>query len=202
MPESGATRGFAGRQAPPRWRALTVGAATIAYPFAVYLGFGRVAPAWLAAGLAALGLLRAWSSRDALWLYAAGGAVLLALCSAAADSWLPVKLYPVLVSAVMLSLFGFSLLKPPTVIERIARLREPSLPAEALPYVRRVTIAWCGFFAVNGSLSLASALWASERVWLLYNGFLSYVLIAAFFSGEWLVRRRMRSNLLRSRCNA
>lgn len=118
---------------------------------------------------------------------------MLALASLLGDSWLPVKLYPVLVNACLLAVFVASLLRPPTVIERIARLSDPLLPAEALPYIRKVTMAWCGFFVVNGALALATTLWASQRTWLLYNGFLAYVLMGAFFGAEWLLRRRVQA---------
>lgn len=165
-------------------------AATAAYPLLVYLGFGRWDPLWLALALAALLALRAWSGRDAVWLVAAAGALGLGAAASAAGSWMPLKLYPVLVSAVLLAVFAASVLRPPTVVERIARLREPALPPEGVAYTRKVTLAWCGFFLANGSVSAATALWASDAVWLLYNGLLAYGLIAAFFGAEWLLRRR------------
>lgn len=172
---------------------LLVTLATAAYPLLVYLGFGRWDPLWLALGLAALLFLRAWSGRDPIWVAAGIGALLLGAATAFAGSWLPLKLYPVMVSAVLLGVFGFSLWHPPTIVERIARLGEPQLPPEGVAYTRKVTIAWCGFFLANGALSAATALWASEQFWLLYNGLLAYLLIAAFFGAEWLLRRRLRA---------
>jgi uncharacterized membrane protein len=96
---------------------------------------------------------------------------------------------------VLFTVFGFSLWRPPTIVERIARLHEPQLPVQAVAYTRKVTIAWCGFFLVNGTISAASALWASNQVWVLYNGLLSYVLIGLFFAVEWLLRQRMRARV-------
>lgn len=170
-------------------------AATLAYPLVVYLGVGRWNPAWLALLLAGLMFLRAASSRDAVWLAAGVGAVLLAAATGLDGSWVPLKLYPVMVSAVLLAVFGASLWRGPTVVERIARLHEPQLPAAAIPYTRKVTIAWCGFFLANGAVSAATALWASEGVWALYNGLLAYLLIGTFFAIEWLLRQRMRARL-------
>jgi uncharacterized membrane protein len=167
---------------------LTV--ATAAYPLVVYLGFGRWDPLCLALALAALLALRAWGGRDPVWLVAAGGALALGAAGAVAGSWMPLKLYPVMVSAVLLAVFGASVLRPPTIVERIARLREPALPPEGVAYTRKVTLAWCGFFLANGTVSAGTAVWASDRVWLLYNGLLAYLLIAAFFGGEWLLRQR------------
>jgi uncharacterized membrane protein len=174
---------------------LLVTLATAAYPLLVYFGFGRWDPLWLALGLTALLFLRAWSGRDPMWAVAGIGALLLGAATALGGSWTPLKLYPVMVSAVLLGVFGASLWRGPTVIERIARLAEPQLPAEGVAYTRKVTIAWCGFFLANGTLSAATALWASEQFWLLYNGLLAYVLIAAFFGAEWLLRQRMRTRI-------
>jgi uncharacterized membrane protein len=164
--------------------------ATAAYPLVVYFGFGRWDPLWLALALAALLALRAWSGGDAVWLLAGVLALLLGATASLAGTWVPLKLYPVMVSAVLLAVFAASVLRPPTVVERIARLREPDLPPAGVAYTRRVTVAWCGFFVVNGLASAATAVWASEAVWLLYNGLIAYLLIAAFFAGEWLVRQR------------
>lgn len=171
---------------------LLVALATALYPLLVYLGFGRWDPLWLACGLAALMFLRAWCG-DPVWLAAGIGALLLGAATTLAGSWLPLKLYPVMVSAVLLGVFGASLWRGPTIIERIARITEPQLPPAGVAYTRKVTLAWCGFFLANGVASAATALWASERAWLLYNGLLAYLLIAAFFGGEWLLRRRMRA---------
>lgn len=174
---------------------LVVIAATVAYPVVVYLGFGRWQPLWLGLALAALLLLRAWSARDGVWLAAGLGAALLSLASQWGGSWVPLKLYPVMVSAVLLGVFAASLARPPTIVERIARLTEPQLPPEAIAYTRKVTLAWCGFFIVNGAVAAATVAWGSDEAWLLYNGLLSYLLMGAFFSGEWLLRQRMRSRL-------
>jgi uncharacterized membrane protein len=104
------------------------------------------------------------------------------------------KAYPLAVNAGLLVAFGLSLRPGATpVVERLARLQEPELPAHAVAYTRTVTKVWCGFFVLNASLSLATALWASEAVWALYNGALSYALMGLLFGGEWLVRRRVRA---------
>lgn len=174
---------------------LAAALATLAYPLVVYLGFGRIEPFWLAIALVALVLVRALATRDAVWLFAAVGASILALASVMGSSWVPLKLYPALVSAVLLVVFSASVLRPPTVIERIARLAEPGLPAAAVPYTRAVTLVWCVFFVCNGSIALATALWASNEAWVLYNGLVAYVLMGALFAGEWLVRQRVRARI-------
>lgn len=168
-------------------------AITALYPLAVWLGEGRVQPRYLAlllllAALARLPALRA--SVSARWAVAA--ALLLAGAAIMSNALLPLKLYPVLVNAVLLAVFGASLTSPRSLVERLARLSEPNLPAHAVAYTRSVTKLWCGFFVVNGGVALYTALWASEAVWSLYNGVIAYALMGVLFGGELLVRQRVK----------
>lgn len=103
-----------------------------------------------------------------------------------------VKLYPALVNAVLLGTFGYSLLKPPTVIERFARLKHPNPPQRVIDYARAVTKVWCVFFILNGSAAVVTAMWSSDKVWALYNGLIAYVLMGSLMGIEWLVRQRSR----------
>ena len=176
-----------------RLRALAFGLLTVAYPLLVYLAMGRFEPRWMALLLFALALLRALTSRQPLWMAAAAGAGVLALLTTLLNQALPLKLYPLLVNVVMLSVFATSLRFGPPVVERLARLQEPDLPPFAVAYTRTVTQVWCGFFVLNGGLALVTALWASDRTWALYNGLLAYVMMAVLFAGEWLVRRRVKA---------
>jgi uncharacterized membrane protein len=171
---------------------VIVAVLTVLYPFAIWLGLGRVEPRWLAVLLLVLALARAVTRREAFWWAAAGAAGLLVLAAALANDALPLKLYPVLVNLVLLLLFATSLWRPPSVIERLARLREPNLPPSGVAWTRRVTIAWCVFFLGNGGTSALTALFASDRVWALYNGLIAYLLMGLLFAGEWLLRPRHR----------
>ncbi|HTD28363.1 MAG TPA: hypothetical protein VK660_03145 [Xanthomonadaceae bacterium] len=176
-----------------RLRTALVWLVTLLYPVIIYLGLGRFEPRWMALFLLAMVLARAIISRDVVWLGAAVGALLLVIVSILGNQSLPLKLYPVLVSGVMLAVFGLSLRHPPSAIERIARLHDPQLPPEAVAYTRKVTEVWCLFFIANGCVSLATAMWGSDRVWAIYNGLISYVLMGILFVGEWLMRKRMRA---------
>jgi len=165
----------------------------ILYPLAIGFGEGRIQPRFLAAALLIAGLARfpALSMRRiAPWWF--GALLALGLLAVAFNVALPLKFYPVLVNAALLTIFASSLLSPPTVIERLARLKEPNLSPQACDYVRHVTQVWCVFFALNGTVALITALWASARVWMLYNGFVSYILMGLLFTGEFLVRRRFK----------
>lgn len=105
------------------------------------------------------------------------------------------KIYPVVINLGLLLVFASSLMSGMPVIERIARMREPELPAVAVAYTRQVTRAWCVFFAVNAGISSATVIYASEQVWMLYNGVIAYLLVAIMFSAEWLIRRRVRARV-------
>ena len=159
----------------------------------VWFGQGRVEPRWLAVllMLAALSRLPAMKiSSAARW--SAAGALLLATGAVWGNAMLPLQLYPVLVNLGLLAAFAHSLRGPQSMVERFARLREPDLPPAAVAYTRTVTKVWCGFFAVNGSIALATALWATPAVWSLYNGVIAYGLMGVLFGAEYLVRLRFK----------
>lgn len=186
-PDAGCSAGMA------RARVAAFGLVSLAYPLLVYLAMGRFEPRWLALLLFALAVLRALTTRQALWWCAAAGAGLLAVAATVFNEALPLKLYPALVNAVMLAMFATSLRFGPPLVERLARLQEPDLPPFAVVYTRRVTQVWCGFFVLNGGLALVTALYASDRIWALYNGVLAYVMMGALFAGEWCVRRKVKA---------
>ncbi|MCP3161487.1 COG4648 family protein [Myxococcus qinghaiensis] len=175
-------------------RPALLGVLSLAYPLLVYWGLGRFEPRWMAVPLVGMAVVRAVATRERVWLVTAAGALVLAGTSMLGNHALPLKLYPVLVNAMLLAVFATSLVYPPSVIERLARLREPELPASGVAYTRRVTQVWCGFFVVNGSIALGTALWASDATWALYNGLIAYGLMGVLFAGEWLVRRRVRAS--------
>jgi uncharacterized membrane protein len=126
------------------------------------------------------------------WL---GGTLLLFILAVWSNGLLPLKLYPVLVNTVFFSAFAYSLISPPTMIERFARIYEPNLPARAISYTRRVTQVWCIFFVANGAIALMTALWASPATWTLYNGLIAYVLMGLLFAGEYTVRWHFKRQL-------
>ncbi|HCR31911.1 MAG TPA: hypothetical protein DIV57_00865 [Stenotrophomonas sp.] len=174
-------------------RDIGVGVVSLAYPVLVYLAMGRFEPRWLSLLLFGLALLRALGSRQPLWWCAAAGAGLLAGLATVLNQALPLKLYPALVNAVMLAVFATSLRFGPPLVERLARLQEPDLPAFGVAYTRRVTQVWCGFFVLNGGLALYTALYASDRAWMVYNGVIAYIMMGTLFAAEWVVRRHVKA---------
>ena len=182
------------------WLRLLNGLALLAWPFLVWLAI--VHPQWrgVIALLALLFALRIWSLRRAqgamgrvmLLLALIGSALCLASLLLRTQHLL--MWYPVAVNALLLLLFGSSLWTAMPLVERLARLREPDLPARAVRYTRRVTQVWCGFFSVNGSVALATCLINDVQLWTLWNGGISYLLMGMLMGGEWLLRQRIRKN--------
>jgi len=185
-----ATRTIAG------WFSAAVAGALVLYPILVYVGIGRFGPSAVAVLLIAVCLLRLLVLRvrgdrtlvaKQTALISVGGVALAAasLLLGKADAML---YYPVLVNATLCFLFSWSLVSPPSAIERIARVREPDLSPAGVRYTRRVTIAWIFFFVANGGIALYTATLAPLATWALYNGFIAYLLIGAMFGAEFLVR--------------
>jgi uncharacterized membrane protein len=180
---------------------LTLLAIGLTYPFLVYLGL-RVMPAGVVA-LALVALLalritvrRAQRDRDDLPFVVAAAIILLVLVR---FPLVGLKIYPIVLSLTFAVVFGYSLLSPPLVVERLARLRQPDLPVAANSYLRKVTIAWLFFFIVNATISAATAASGSIKLWTLYNGLISYILMGLLFAGEFLVRQRVRERPRRER---
>lgn len=167
--------------------------AGVLYPFVVYYGMDRVAPPIFALVLGAIWLIRAPSLlRQPGGRWMVGMALVYCAVLALTGEATLLRWYPTLISVFLLATFGLSLKFGPPLVERIARVREPDLPDVAIPYTRKVTWAWVGFFVFNGVVSAALTLWGSLSWWTLYNGLIVYFLMGALFVGEWLLRRRVR----------
>jgi uncharacterized membrane protein len=164
--------------------------ALMAYPFVVYFGLGRFSPRVMVAGLVALLSLRMILSRGqgrgSRLPYLFGGAGLIIL--AAHSPTVGLKAYPVLISLALAAMFGYSLLRPPTIIEQIVRVRRPEMPPAIVAYLRNVTLVWLAFFLINASISTVTALSGNMKLWALYNGFISYLMIGGLLLGEFALR--------------
>ena len=166
------------------------------YPLAVFFGLRVMEPRYVAVLCAAVLLLQRRKGLGAYlsglsvanWIVLALQLLLMAATALTNDEGL-LRCYPVAINAGMLLMFGLSLVKPPSMIERFARVSKPDLDPEGVLYTRRVTQAWCVFFVGNGMVSGYTALYASRDQWVLYNGLIAYVLMGALFAGEWLFRR-------------
>ncbi len=171
----------------------------VAYQFAVHLGVtsGALEPArvvLLALPMAALGcwiLVR--SDNRPLWLLilaaAAGTTLLLAHRSGLGAT----ALYGMPHAAAYLFtlwLFGRTLLRGrEAIITRLARqARGGTLPAVMESYTRRLTVAWCVFFAAQLTASALLLSFGSLQSWSLFINVLNFPLVALMFLGDYTYR--------------
>ena len=108
--------------------------------------------------------------------------------------------YPALVNLFFLVLFGHTLFAGPSMVYRLATLKDKSIAIspyrkKIAAYCRNVTLVWCCFFIVNGSIALMSVFGDSFRFWALYNGCIAYILMGLLFAGEYIVRKVVQKNM-------
>jgi uncharacterized membrane protein len=169
--------------------------AGVCYPVLVYFGLAAFSPRILLTTLVILVLVRALlfllTRKVAPALIALAIALVLSAVGWVAEP-LAIRLYPVAVSLTMALVFAMTLVRPPPMIERFARLREPNLDAFGQRYTRTLTKVWIGFFLANATIAGWTVTHGSLEQWTLYNGFLSYLLTGILFFGEWPIRRIIR----------
>jgi uncharacterized membrane protein len=102
------------------------------------------------------------------------------------------KAYPVAISLAAAAVFGGSLIAPPSLIERIARLQEPDLPAEGQAYCRKVTLVWTVWLLLNALIAGLLAWTGHDAAWAIWTGIAAYAVMAMLFLGEIAIRRRIR----------
>lgn len=112
------------------------------------------------------------------------------------------KLYSVVISLIFLAAFGSTLFSAPSMVFRLATLMDKTIKGsswerEVERYCFKVTLIWCCFFIVNGCASVWTAFFASDRVWSIYNGGISYVLMGMIFAVEFIVRKKVDGNMLK-----
>ena len=165
----------------------------IGYPFLVYLGLTRWGPRGVAVLVVAAVTPRAVAAirssdpavRKLLVLPALVAG--LAIASAAINAPRLLLAMPTLANAGMLAAFATSLLDTP-MAERFARIQVPDLPPPEQAYCRSVTVAWCAFFTINGSVAAILACWAPLHWWAMYTGAVAYGLVGVGFAIEYLIR--------------
>ena len=174
------------------------GVLTAAYPFVVYFFNSKGLAAWALVLLCvSLGLKTAISSEGKRKLAAALFflSLLLLALYLICGGIVFVKAYPIAVNALLLSLFGSTLLwGEKSMIESIACLTVPpkDRTRSFKKYCRNVTAAWCAFFIFNGTVSAYTASECSDECWMIYNGAISYALIGLMFAGEYVCRVLVR----------
>lgn len=184
----------------PKFKPLMIVVAVVgvAYPFAVYFGLQLFSPLVIALALISFLILRillSWREKKQVRELVALGLTLSCIVLLSfVDQLLAIKSYPVALSLSLASLFTYSLLNPPSMIERFARMVEPNLNEQGVRYTRKVTMVWIGFFICNALVSFGTAVYGDLDVWTFYNGFLSYVCVGGLMGIEFVVRQFVKKH--------
>jgi uncharacterized membrane protein len=169
--------------------------ASLLYPGIVYVSRAVVPPlTFVAVALSIMGLRLATirSPTEQVWRAPMIVAAITIAALAMLDAPLAVKAYPAAISLAAATVFGATLLHPPSLIERFARLREPELPLAAHSYCRKVTIVWTVWLSANTVIAAGLALFENDKAWALWTGLVAYLFMGALFIGEIAVRRILR----------
>jgi len=96
--------------------------------------------------------------------------------------------YPAFVNFTLFIVFANSLRNEEPVLLRIVRSRGYAISDHTPKYLFWLTAVWAIFFMLNGSVSIWTST-LSLQGWTLYNGLISYFIVAILGVGEWLFRR-------------
>ena len=167
------------------------------YPFIVYFGIRFLPPSFFGLVLTVLLALRFGvlvpQERPILLpvlIIFLGYAVL----TTALKSTQMLLFYPALVNFCLCAVFANSLRHEESLLLRIVRARGLPINKHVPQYLFRLTALWAVFFALNGM----TALWtttASMEVWTLYNGLISYFIVAALIGAELLFRSHYKKRM-------
>jgi len=163
----------------------------VAYPFIVYFGLSVFPPSFFGLVLAVAVALRfGVLSPDERSTVLPIVVFFLAYAIAAAilDSALLLLFYPALVNFTLCLVFALSLRSGEPLLLRVVRARGMTTSEHTPRYLYWLTALWAVFFVLNGLVSIFT-ITLSMRAWTLYNGLISYFIVAILFAGELLFRR-------------
>ncbi len=106
------------------------------------------------------------------------------------------KYYPPVCNFVFFLIFFLSCFSKETIIQKIAKVTDGTLTDKVRKYTRNLTYIWVIFIFLNFLISLTTV-FMSDEIWMIYNGFLSYVLTGFLFMVEYVIRIALKKrNLL------
>lgn len=97
------------------------------------------------------------------------------------------KIYPVAVNFAIFWLFFSSVFQKETIIQKFAKMTEGELSEQVRIYTKNLTYIWCVFLFIQLFLSIITC-FMSDKVWMIYNGLLSYIFLGCFFAIEYTIR--------------
>lgn len=101
------------------------------------------------------------------------------------------KIYPVAVNFCFFLTFFSSIFQEETIIQKFAKMSDGVLSEPVKIYTRKLTYIWCIFLFIQLLLSIITC-FMTDKIWMLYNGFLSYLFLGCFFAIEYTIRVTLR----------
>lgn len=177
---------------------LAIGLATlasVAYPLLVYLFAQDLSNTVIAVFIVIVTALRFALTRrfndPVQWLALLVVMIYSTLLLLQNNTLLP-RLYPSLLSLMVATVFGSSLLGSEPLLLRMARLTQSDIPPQALPYLWWLTLIWTLLLIANALTAAVLAVYAQVKIWALYTGLWSYLIFAGFFVLEWAYRQHYK----------
>lgn len=105
-----------------------------------------------------------------------------------------IKLYPLFMNLIFLFTFASTLFSPPNICFRFACIGDKKIHGSMNErriekYCYKVTLIWCGFFILNGAAAVYTVFCKNDKIWSVYNGGISYLLMGLLFAVEFIVRK-------------
>ena len=166
----------------------------VSYPFLVYFGIQFLPPSFFGLVLIVLLAMRLGVLLpDERRVFVPMLLVFLVYAAATAisDNAKMLLFYPALVNFSMCIVFLNSLRGDESLLLRIVRARGVEINEYVPRYLYRLTALWAGFFVINGLVSIWT-ISLSLQAWTLYNGLISYMVVAVLAGGELLFRRHFK----------
>ncbi len=160
---------------------------SVLYPFIVFFALKKHialrAVALLLLAIAGVSTMR----NKQIWMFVA--VLFLCLGLIIFNQGIFLKLYPLSMNLGVCLMFALSLHNTP-LIEKFAIKMGYTMDDAARKYAKRATVAWAIFM---GALAIISGVtvFLSDEIWVLFNGLISYVLIAIMMGVEFFVRKRV-----------
>lgn len=172
---------------------LIIGALIVAYPFVVFFAFqSGIAVKFVGLFFLAIVILSFLRNKNKVLL---GIGLTLCFLIFVFNQDIFLKIYPVLMNGAICSVFAISLTRTP-LITKYAEKMHYDLDEPAKKYTAKATLAWAIFMGYNTLISLITV-FMPVKIWVIYNGFISYILIGLMMIGEYITRKwilRVQSN--------
>ena len=168
-----------------------------AYPFIIYFGLQHLPPSFFGLVLLIILGLRygvLLPSERPVLLPILAIFFTYALTATLIKSTAMLLYYPALVNGSLCVVFLNSLRQGDPLLLRMVRARRWPLSVHGPKYLYWLTAIWAAFFVMNGIISWWTTT-ISIEAWTVYNGLISYFLIAALVGGEWVFRRHYKNRM-------